>query len=199
MRIRRSRPAANFTQIPNSTLRDQRLSYLARGVLGELLSRPDQWTTTADELARTARRERGQQGEGRRRLRDAFGELVSAGYMRRGRERDPATGRLSTVLTVTDVPDAGTSVPPAETSICPGGTDVPLTGVPVGGTSLRTRGEEHGEKNTGKDLAPPRTRKTGESTTGRKQPRSSPTPAKDHGSDGGQPQTVTRARETATP
>ena len=54
MRIRRSRLAADFVQIPNGTVRDSRLSYMARGILAELLSRPDGWEATADELWRLA-------------------------------------------------------------------------------------------------------------------------------------------------
>src|SRR5688500_4818840 len=76
LRIRRSKPISGFTILPNDTLRDDRLSYAARGVLAELLSRPDKWETNADALSERARRNRGDiVGEGRRGMRAAFAEL----------------------------------------------------------------------------------------------------------------------------
>jgi hypothetical protein len=109
MKIRRSRPEANFTIIPNATLRDDRLSYCARGVLSELLSRPNGWETNADALSDRARRQRGDVvGEGRRGLRAAFKELEAAGYMSRRKEQGEK-GRFITVLEVFDTPqDRGT-------------------------------------------------------------------------------------------
>lgn len=110
MKIRRSRPAADFTIIPNAALRDDRLSYCARDVLVELLSRPDGWETNADALSERARRHRGSgRGEGRRAMRAAFAELEAIGYMIRHREQ-AAGGRFVTVLEVHDTPqDRGTA------------------------------------------------------------------------------------------
>lgn len=48
MIIHRSRPNAHFTIVPNDTLRDERLSYVARGVLADILSMPDNRQTTGD-------------------------------------------------------------------------------------------------------------------------------------------------------
>jgi hypothetical protein len=107
MRIRRSKPVDNFTIIPNGTLRDDRLSYCARGILVELLSRPSGWETNADALSERARRHRGDTvGEGRRALRAAFKELEAAGYMLRRREKSEK-GRIVTLLEVFDVPQDG--------------------------------------------------------------------------------------------
>ena len=124
MRIRRSKPVDNFTIIPNATLRDDRLSYCARGVLLELLSRSNGWETNADALSERARRHRGDGvGEGRRAMRAAFKELEAAGYMVRRREKGEK-GRFVTVLEVYDTPQhRGTA----------GGTSV--DGTSVGGTS----------------------------------------------------------------
>ena len=124
LKIRRSKPTANFTIIPNGLLRDDRLSYCARGVLAELLSRPSGWETNADALSERARRHRGDVvGEGRRGLRSAFAELEAAGYMVRSKEKGER-GRFVTVLEVFDVPvDRGTA----------GGTSV--DGTSVDGTS----------------------------------------------------------------
>jgi hypothetical protein len=106
VRIRRSKPVDNFTILPNATLRDDRLSYCARGVLAELLSRSSGWETNADALSERARRHRGDiVGEGRRGLRAAFKELEAAGYIIRRKEQG-AKGRFVTVLEVFDVPQS---------------------------------------------------------------------------------------------
>lgn len=104
MEIHRSHPESGFAIIPDATLRDPRLSYAARGVLAEILSRPDDWVTTADRIWRRARSERGTSGEGRGALRKIFTELASAGYLyRRDCQRDG--GRWVTELHVFDAPD----------------------------------------------------------------------------------------------
>jgi hypothetical protein len=146
MRIRRSRLTADYVQVPNRTARDDRLSYMARGILVELLSRPDGWEATADDLWRLATQARGA-GESRRAMRAAFAELKNAGYLVSTREK-LGGGRFGTVLTLydvsagrTDVPTVGTSetstgVPTGGTSEPPGKTDVPAgrTDVPTGGS-----------------------------------------------------------------
>jgi hypothetical protein len=104
VRIRRSKPVDNFTIFPNATLRDDRLSYCARGVLVELLSRSSGWETKADALSERARRHRGDVvGEGRRGIRGAFKELEDAGYILRHKEQGEK-GRFVTVLEVFDTP-----------------------------------------------------------------------------------------------
>ena len=172
MKIHRSRLESGFVQIPNGTVRDPRLSYAARGVLAELLSRgPDDWQATADTQAAAARRQRGQAGEGRRTMRAVYAELTRAGYMQRVTTRGLA-GHFSTETHVYDQPQSdvppghteshpsGTSVPPAQTPIPAGRTDVPLTGrpstgtpvtgTPVSGTSIRRPGTKT-EKKTDKE------------------------------------------------
>lgn len=104
MRIVRHKHETDFLIVPNATVRDQKLSYLARGILVEILSRPDGWETTADRLMDQARLYRGEKrGEGRRAIRAAFAELETCGYMHRVRQRD-AKGRYTTTVYVTDVP-----------------------------------------------------------------------------------------------
>lgn len=74
--IRRSvRPETHYAVIRNSVLRDSRLSYRARGVLCALLSRPDNWTVRAEQLAAEAQ-------EGRDAVRTALRELRDYGYIR---------------------------------------------------------------------------------------------------------------------
>jgi hypothetical protein len=109
MRIHRSRPRERFTIIPDGTLRDIGLSYAARGLLGELLSRPDDWHTTLAEIIDRAARERGGRKPGtgasdsRRVLTAAWRELETAGYLRRVRIRGP-DGRITTEVHVHDRP-----------------------------------------------------------------------------------------------
>ncbi|MBB0230626.1 hypothetical protein FOE67_14150, partial [Streptomyces calidiresistens] len=150
MRIRRSRLTADFVQLPNGTVRDERLSYMARGILAELLSRPDGWETTADDLWRRAAQARPEnKGEGRRAFRAAFAELKDRGYLTSATESLPG-GRHGTVLTVHDLPQNG--------DVCAGGTDVPHAGtseggsdstdVPHAGTSLRRQKKKTEKKKT---------------------------------------------------
>ena len=108
MKIHRSKHTEHFTILPNAALRDPRLSYRARGVLMELLSRPEDWQATADSLSRTAKKERGKKGEGRDAMRGAFAELKSAGYIVASRV-DGESGTHTTELHVYDVAQDVTS------------------------------------------------------------------------------------------
>jgi DNA-binding MarR family transcriptional regulator len=95
--IRRHNPATKFAQISNEALEDARLSYRARGVLAYLLSRPADWRTSAEVLAKQGR-------EGRDAIRAALTELEKVGYLVRVRSQDPETGRWSTDTYVEDFP-----------------------------------------------------------------------------------------------
>jgi hypothetical protein len=77
---------------------------MARGLLAEILSRPDDWITTADAIWRRARSERGKDGEGRDAVRKAFAELAAAGYLHRERRR-AGRSRFTTMVHVFDSPD----------------------------------------------------------------------------------------------
>ncbi|MET9222401.1 hypothetical protein ABZX65_27055 [Streptomyces sp. NPDC003300] len=143
MRIRRTKLKGDFVQLPNSTVRDERLSHMARGILAELLSRPDGWEATADDTWRASVAIHGKDSPGRRQFRAAFAELKEYGYLIGTRE-PIGGGRHATVLTLTDMPHAGTSVRPAEFPNDARGTDIPHAGtsdsptdVPPGGTSVR--------------------------------------------------------------
>lgn len=144
--VRRSKPAANFTILPNEMLRDDRLTYCARGVLAELLTRPSGWETNADALSDRARRHRADVvGEGRRGLRAAFAELEVAGYMVRRKEKGEK-GRFVTVLEVFDVPqDRGTA---GGTSV--GGTSASVTSV-SGTSSLSSDGRSTEQEDAGEE------------------------------------------------
>ena len=96
MIVRGKRPESNFTVVSNDIAQNHRLSYRARGVLVYILSRPDDWRTSADRLAKEG-------VEGRDAIRTALDELVLAGYACRVREQDDK-GRWSTALMVFDFP-----------------------------------------------------------------------------------------------
>jgi hypothetical protein len=102
LRIHRSNPEANFLILPNATAQDTRLSWAARGLLIELLSRPIDWETNADALWTTSKQQRGEQlGEGRRAVRAAFAKLEELGYIVRSRAR-VEKGRFVTTIDVYD-------------------------------------------------------------------------------------------------
>jgi hypothetical protein len=95
--VRSSRPEKSYTILRNDVLRDQRLSYRARGVLTYILSHSDNWRTSADSLAEHGK-------EGRQAIYTALRELTVAGYIEYRRSQDPATGRWQTETLVFDVP-----------------------------------------------------------------------------------------------
>lgn len=79
-----------------SAMQDRRLSYRARGILGAVLSRPDDWRTDTERLA-------AESSEGERAVGTALQQLARYGYLRREKVRD-ARGRLSTEWVLTDDP-----------------------------------------------------------------------------------------------
>jgi len=103
--IRRSeRPKDHYTVIANDVLRDEQLSFRARGILAAILSRPDNWTIKSDLLA--------QQGkEGRDAIRSALKELRDANYLHLEKMRNP-DGTFTTVQVVYDRPTTFPQVAP---------------------------------------------------------------------------------------
>jgi hypothetical protein len=94
--IRSPRVESNFSVISNAVIRDSRLSYRARGILLEILSRPDNWRVSADSLARTG-------NEGRHAILTALKELRAVGYMKT-EKRQLENGRFETISIVYDTP-----------------------------------------------------------------------------------------------
>lgn len=104
--ILRHRRRHHFTVVPNPVLRDQSLSFRAKGLLCYLLSLPDGSPVDARLLVSEG-------SEGRDAIRTAFGELVEAGYASRWREQQP-NGQWITLTEISDVPEKPASVPGPE-------------------------------------------------------------------------------------
>lgn len=96
MIIRGPRLEKHFTILDNAVIRDGRLSFRARGVLAYILSQPDGWRSTSEDLARVAT-------EGREAVRTAMRELEAAGYVERRKEQNQS-GQWVTHVTVYDRP-----------------------------------------------------------------------------------------------
>lgn len=107
MTIQRTpRPQTNFTILSNEILRDNRLSFRARGILASVLSRPDNWRTNADSLANESI-------EGRGAILTALKELEVLGYLERTKYQNELGHWVSDSL-IYDQPKFGypTSVQP---------------------------------------------------------------------------------------
>ncbi|MFF9346761.1 hypothetical protein [Streptomyces sp. NPDC014734] len=123
MQIHRSRHARGFTVLPNALLQDRRLSYTARGLLADLLSRPDGWSEDGRQMADAS-------PQGRLAVAKALRELTAFGYYRvRTFRRDDGT--CVSESHVYDTPQAVPG-PEAERQVVPG-TGRPGSGGPTAG------------------------------------------------------------------
>jgi hypothetical protein len=85
--VRGPRAADHFTIISNSALRDERLSWKARGLLAYLLSMETGWETSVRRLATVA-------PDGKSAVETALAELEAAGYLERRQVRGEDAGRF---------------------------------------------------------------------------------------------------------
>lgn len=83
-RVRRDKGSEN---IRRDALQDPRLSFKATGILGYLLSLPDNWRTNADRLSK-AKNGAGKAKEGREAMQSGLRELEEAGYLVRRKFQD---------------------------------------------------------------------------------------------------------------
>ncbi len=120
MHIHRSRHTCGFMILPNYLLQDRRLSYTARGLLGDLLSRPDGWREDGRHMADSS-------PQGRLAVAKALRELTAAGYYRVVRVRQ-ADGTFISEAHVYDTPQTNTQVAPAAAIPVPGGAAADLPG-----------------------------------------------------------------------
>ena len=79
--IRTPRKERNFTILSNEVCRDTRLSMKALGLLVRLLSRPDNWNTNSESLAREF-------SVGRDQIRTVMNELSEFGYLQLVKKQD---------------------------------------------------------------------------------------------------------------
>ncbi|MFB7677048.1 hypothetical protein ACFC26_37165 [Kitasatospora purpeofusca] len=96
MQVHRSAHARNFVVLPNALVQYRRLSYTARGLLADLLSRPDGWSEDAQRMADSS-------PQGRGAIRAALKELKEAGYYLVLKVRMP-DGTIRSEAHVFDVP-----------------------------------------------------------------------------------------------
>lgn len=101
--IRAPRPESHYLLVANDLARDTRLSYRARGLLVAILSRPDNWSTTSEQLADEAK-------EGRDAVRTALKELEQVGYLTRNKIQGER-GRWQTVTVVSEQAELEPSTP----------------------------------------------------------------------------------------
>ncbi|MCX4753473.1 hypothetical protein [Kitasatospora purpeofusca] len=104
MRVHRSAHVRNFTVLPNAMLQYRQLSYTARGLLADLLSRPDGWREDGRHMADTS-------PQGRGAIRKALKELTDAGFYRVEKIRMPD----GTIITETHVYDTAQLALPGAT------------------------------------------------------------------------------------
>lgn len=116
-------PTRDFFILRNAVARDKRISYVARGILAEAVSRPPNWRITAETLAANTVK-----GEGIKTIQRALRELEKAGYLERERVRGD-DGRIGWDHVFYDVPQ------PHLIAVSAGGTISPLPsdGIPSDG------------------------------------------------------------------
>ncbi|MFD0274693.1 hypothetical protein ACFVHB_12430 [Kitasatospora sp. NPDC127111] len=113
LRIHRSPHPSNFVIIPNTLAQNRAMSYTARGLLVDLLSRPDEWRETCRQMADSS-------PQGRKALESALGELRAFGYYRVEVVQLP-NGRLRSEAHVFDTPQL--QVLPGATIPASGGSE----------------------------------------------------------------------------
>lgn len=102
--IVRTRKNKNYSSINNTVLRDERLSWRARGIAAYLLTMPDDWEINHDHLWKHGI-------EGRDAVLNAMRELEEVGYLVRTKTQDKR-GKFQTTVTLHEEPQPTTENPP---------------------------------------------------------------------------------------
>ncbi|MEB9539930.1 DNA-binding protein, partial [Bacillus cereus] len=88
MGIFRVKKDTNYSVIHNTPLRDENLSWRAKGLLAYMLSLPDDWTFHATELSQHAK-------DSEKTTASTLKELKKAGYLKRYPIQNSETGKIS--------------------------------------------------------------------------------------------------------
>ena len=99
MSVFRVEKTKGYTVMSNHHLRNHALSLKAKGLLSQMLSLPEDWDYTLQELAQINK-------ESIDAIREAVRELERAGYIKRSRERDERGCLRGTVYTIYEQPHA---------------------------------------------------------------------------------------------
>ena len=119
------RRRTGFTVLPNSTLRDSRLTLKTRAVLAIMVSMPDDWDYTVSGLAVIC-------GVGKDAVRTSLRELEANGYLTRVQRHNEAGHFSRNEYIVTDEPTGGGEIPLSDRpSTAEPLTDEPLTDNPT--------------------------------------------------------------------
>lgn len=97
MAIKRAKRRTNFTMISNVGLRDERLSFKAKGLLAYMLSLPDDWIFYESELVKHST-------DGKASVKSGLKELQETGYLARQRRRDDKGHLKEAMWEISDEP-----------------------------------------------------------------------------------------------
>jgi hypothetical protein len=109
LRIHRTTQSEHYTIVPNDLIRDEAMSYGARGCLIRILSNRGDWHVTADSMWRGTD---ARSGEGRDTYRRWFREMEAAGYLTRRAVTAPSPA--GGVKMVTELHFYDTPLPPEQ-------------------------------------------------------------------------------------
>jgi len=140
-------PADHFTIIPNDWLRDERLSWKARGLLAYLMSHRVGWETSLERLASEG-------PDGRDAVRSGLTELTEAGYLavRRARNADGTlAGTDFDLVDPREIPTSGNPTQADPTQVRPTQADPTPKKTTFLEDQLR---EDHSTNTTARDVAP---------------------------------------------
>ena len=156
MAIRRAKRDSNFTMISNVGLKDDRLSFKAKGLLSYMLSLPDDWIFYESEIVNHAT-------DGKQSVRTGMKELEKFGYLVKEQKRN-SKGKFAKIdWVVSDEPINGDTTTFQPSTTFPS-TDNPSTDKRAtdNRTLLSTNELSTNKQSTDKDTASPKKTKYGD-------------------------------------